>query len=281
MLEPATLSLPPRRWWASRQLFALATRHRQLAVAMARREVSDRYAGHVLGTLWSVAHPLVLMAVYVFIFGVVFRVAMGASSDEPFNYTVYILSGLIPWLAVADALNRAPTAVTGNANLVKQVVFPIEVLPAKTVLASLLPQVVQMAILVSYVLIVYRHLPATYLLLPLLVAVQTIGLIGASYLLASLSVYLRDIKDIVQVFTVVGAYLMPMFYLPSMVPELFRPLLYANPLSYMIWCYQDTFYYGRFEHPWAWLVFVGGSAVVFYAGARVFGTLKPHFGSAL
>jgi len=281
MFEPALAGRGSRRWWATRQLIALATRHRQLAWAMARREVSDRHAGHVFGALWGIVHPLVLIGVYLFIFGVVFRVAMGGTRELPLNYTVYILSGLIPWLAVVDSLNRAPNAVLGNTNLVKQVVFPIEVLPAKSVIAALLPQVVQTLILVGYVLYTYRSLPATYVLLPVLLFVQTVGILGLSYVLAGASVYLRDIRDVVQVLTVVGGYLMPMFYLPSMVPPLFRPLLYLNPFSYMVWCYQDALYFGRFQHPYAWPIFIGGSMLALYVGSRAFGALKPHFGSAL
>jgi lipopolysaccharide transport system permease protein len=206
---------------------------------------------------------------------------MGGTAELPLNYTVYILSGLVPWLALVDSLNRAPNAVTGNSNLVKQVVFPIEVLPAKTVIAALLPQVVQILILIVYMLYTYGRLPGTYVLLPALLFVQTVGVLGLSYALAGASVYLRDIRDVVQVLTVVGGYLMPMFYLPAMVPALFRPLLYLNPFSYMVWCYQDALYFGRFEHPFAWPIFVGGSMLAFYAGSRAFGALKPHFGSVL
>lgn len=265
----------------TRQLIALLTTHRQLTWAMARREATERYAAHVLGAAWSVAHPLIVMSVYLFIFGFVFRVRAGGTADMPFGYIVYILSGLIPWMAVSDALNRAPTAVTANASLVKQVVFPLEVLPAKTVLATLLPQVVQMAGLAIYVLVVYGSLPATYALAPLLIAVQTAGVLGLSYGLSAVAVYFRDLKDMVQVFTVIGVYLMPLFYLPEMVPELVRPLLYLNPFSYQAWVYQDAFYYGRFDHPWAWGAFVAGSALSLYVGSRVFASLKPHFGNVL
>jgi lipopolysaccharide transport system permease protein len=281
MVDSVMASRVDRRWWTTRQLYVLVTRHRQLTWEMARREVSDRYAGHVLGVLWSFAHPLILMGVYLFIFGFVFRVRIGGTTDLPLDYTVYVLSGLIPWMAVSEALNRAPTAVLSSTSLVKQVVFPIEVLPAKTVLPTLLPQVVQVAILMAYVLFKYHTLPMTFLLVPILIVVQTVGLLGIAYALAAVSVYFRDLKDIVQVMTVIGAYLMPVFYLPAMVPVLFRPLLFLNPCSYLVWCFQDACYFGGFMHPWAWPAFVGGSVVSLYVGSRVFAVLKPHFGSVL
>lgn len=281
MIDPKMVAHRARRWSTTRQLYALVTRHRQLTWEMARREVADRYAGHVLGAVWSLAHPLVVIAVYLFIFAVVFKVRMGGSAELPMDYTVYILSGLIPWMAVSDALNRAPTAVLSSTSLVKQVVFPIEVLPAKTVLATLLPQAVQITILSAYVVYTYQSLPLTFALVPVLVVVQTAGLLGIAYALSAVSVYFRDLKDIVQMVTMIGAYLMPVFYLPNMVPELVRPLLYLNPGSYLVWCYQDAIYYGRFAHPWAWPVFIMGSLLALYLGARTFAALKPHFGNVL
>ena len=108
---------------------------------------------------------------------------------------------------------------------------------------------------------------------------QAMAMIGVSFVFCSVGVYFRDIKDFVQVFCVMGMYLMPIFFLPTMVPWMFRPFLYLNPFSYMIWCYQDVCYFGRFEHPWAWGAFVLMSFGIFYLGYRVFRKLKIMFGN--
>jgi lipopolysaccharide transport system permease protein len=261
-------------------LFRLLICHWPLTWAMARREVSDRYAGQLLGAVWAVGHPLLLMAVYLFVFAFVFKVRLGGAG-MPLDYSTYLLAGFIPWLAFQDAMNRGATVVTGNANLVKQVVFPLEVLPAKSVLATLLPQVICTTVLVAYTLVTHRALPWTYALLPALFAVQVAGMIGISMALSSLGVYLRDVKDVVQVFGVIGVYLLPIFYLPDMVPALFRPLLYLNPFSYLVWCYQDVCYFGRFAHPWAWPVCAALCLGALVGGHRLFQKLKPYFGNVL
>jgi lipopolysaccharide transport system permease protein len=93
--------------------------------------------------------------------------------------------------------------------------------------------------------------------------------------------YFRDLKDFMQIYCVVGIYLMPVAYLPQWVPDTVRPLLYCNPFSYMVWCFQDVCFFGRLEHPWAWPVFLVGSVLLFLLGARVFRKLKVGFGSAL
>jgi lipopolysaccharide transport system permease protein len=257
------------------------TRHRQLTWVMAKRELSDRYAGQALGLFWVIGHPLLLMGVYLFIFGYVFKVRIGGTADLPLDYTTYLLSGLVPWLALQESLNKGPVTITGNANLVKQVVFPIEVLPVKTILATLAGELVSLATLIIYVLATHHRLPWTYVLLPVLLVFQIGITIGICFVLASVGVYFRDLKDVVQVFTVIGMYLLPVLYLPSMVPPLFRPYLYVNPFSYLIWCFQDACYFGRFEHPWAWLVVTAfwlGSLTV---GFRIFKRLKPMFGNVL
>ena len=260
---------------------ALIVRQRRLIWAMAKREITDRYAGQMLGAVWAVGHPLILMAVYVFVFGYVFRTRIGGTHELPLDYTTYLLSGLVPWLCVQESLNKAPTSVTANTSLVKQVVFPTEVLPVKSVLASLVTQLVSTAILVVYVLASYGSLPLTYLLLPVALIIQVTQVIGLALMLAALGVYLRDLKDLVQVGTLVSMYLLPVFYLPAMVPSLFRPLLYANPFSYTVWIYQDLCYFGRIEHPIAWVVAAVLSLAFFISGWLVFQRLKPMFGNVL
>ena len=266
---------------ALREAGFLLTRHHELTFEMARREVSDRYAGQAFGILWAVGHPIFMTGLYVFVFAVVFKAKIGGTFELPLDYTTYILSGLIPWMAFQDSMNRSCTAVTANASLVKQVVFPLEVLPAKGVIASLLPQFISTIILITYVLVVHRRLLATYALLPILVFLQILAMLGAAYLLSAVGAYFRDIKDLVQLFCIAGVYLVPVVYLPDWTPRMFRPVLYLNPFSYPVWCYQDALYFGRFEHPWAWAVNGFLSISMFVSGYRVFRKLKPGFGNAL
>jgi lipopolysaccharide transport system permease protein len=276
-----SLLSPKSNWQAFSELLLLLTRRRQLTFEMARRELSDRYAGQFFGLFWTIGHPIVLMLVYVFIFGYVFRVKIGGTAALPLDYTAYLLSGLIPWLAFQDAMSKASAVIVSNANLVKQVIFPIEVLPVKGVLATLFTQCILLAGLVGYVLLTQRALAWTYLLLPVLIGVQALGMIGVSYILSAIGTYFRDTKDFVQIFNVVGMYLIPTFYLPEFVPGIFRPLLYLNPFSHMIWCYQDLLYFGRFEHPWAWPVWIAFSLAVFVIGYRLFRKLSGMFGNVL
>jgi lipopolysaccharide transport system permease protein len=266
---------------AFRELIFLLTRHRHLTWEMTKREISERYAGQVLGIFWAVGHPIILMGIYVFIFAYVFKMKIGGSYELPLDYTTYLLSGLIPWISFQESMSKSSMAIVGNTSLVKQVVFPIEVLPVKGVIASFVSQVISTLILILYVLTSHGSLPFTYILIPFLFFFQILAMIGISYILSSIGVYFRDLKDFVQIFCVIGVFLMPIFYLPNQLPRIFRPLLYVNPFSYLGWCYQDACYFGRFEHPWAWPVLIAGSVAIFYLGYRVFKKLKTMFGNVL
>lgn len=261
----------------TKQLF----QHRALVFALAKRELSEQYAGQLFGNLWSIIHPLFLMMVYLFVFGFVFRTKIGGSYNLPYDYTTYILSGLIPWLTLQQNLAKSCAAITSNAALVKQVVFPIEVLPVKTILSTLVWQLIAIGILLAHVLIRYHEFPASYLFLPLVVLLQLIVTLGISFILSSITVFVRDIREFITIFTTAGVFLLPITYLPAWVPPLFKPFIYLNPFSYLIWCYQDVLYYGRMEHPLAWAVLISGSVCVFMLGTHIFNNLKQLFGNAL
>lgn len=266
---------------AFQEIVSVLTRHRDLTMTMARRELSDRYAGQAFGIAWAVGHPVFMIGLYVFIFAFVFKQKIGGTVDMPHDYITYLLSGMAAWLSVQESMIKSCTAISSNSSLVKQVVFPLEVLPVKGVLVSLVPQLVSLTMLIGYVLFTYGSFPVTYLLLPVVIVLQTLLMIGIAFILAPVGVYLRDAKDFVQLFATAGAYLVPVFYLPQWIPPLFRPLVYLNPFSYLIWCYQDALYYGRFEHPYAWAVTSVASISVFVIGYRVFRKLKPALGNLL
>lgn len=263
------------------ELWALLRHHSELMFELARRDIADRYVGQFLGMFWAVAHPLFMMGIYVFIFAFVFKVKIGDSVDIPRDYTVYILSGLIPWMAFQEAMSKSCSAISANSSLVKQAVFPVEVLPVKGVFAAFLTQLISTVLLILYTIITTKQILLTYLLIPIIWGLQFLAMIGVSYMLSAIGAYFKDIKDFVQLFGVAGMYAMPIFYLPGWVPEIFKPVLYINPFSYLAWCYQDVFYFGKIAHPEAWAINIIGSFFIFIVGYRFFRKVKPGFGGAL
>ena len=254
-------------------------RHHQLLWELVRRDLTDKHAGQLLGTAWAIGHPLLLTAIYLFLFAVILP-ARGGGTPVGEAYVVSVLAGLVPWLAAQDSFLRGVTSISGNANLVKQVIFPIELLPLKGVLAALLPPAVMSTGLAIYLLAAGSGLPWTVALLPGLWVVQVVGTAGICFALAAVGAYIRDLREIVQLFCLVNLYLLPVFYQPESVPASLRFLHYINPFSYAVWCYQDA-WAGTLAHPTAWVIFPASAVIALVGGYRVFRAARPFFGNVL
>ncbi len=254
---------------------------RRLIAVMAVRDISSRYAGQLFGVFWAIGHPLFQMAVYLFVFGVVFRQPIGGTEAMPRDYTIYILSGLVAWLSIVPILAGAAISITHNANLIKQFAFDARVLPAKEIFTGAIVWLVGVAMLAGYTAVVYGALPATYALVPVLAIMHFSIALGLAWAIGAIAVYLRDVKDLVTLATTVMIYVLPIVYLPDWTPGALRAALYANPFSYLIWCYQDVFYFGRLDHPVAWIVCGVFAPVMLATGYRLFARLQPNFGNAL
>ena len=272
---------PFRNLSAIEEATRLVATHWRLAVIMARRDLTTRYSSQLIGSFWIVGHPLFQMLLFVFLFAIVFKQRIGGTYELPRDYTVYILSGLTAWLSILPILTTACTSIVSNANLVKQFSLETEILPIKDVISGMVFWFVGVAVIVAYTLLMFGGLPWTYLLLPAVFIIHVVLMVGVAWILSSVTVYFRDLKDVMTVLGTLGLYLLPVVYLPTWVPEIFRPVIYANPLSYLIWVYQDIFYFGRIEHPWSWVISAALAIIVFSAGHRLFQRLKPMFGMVL
>ena len=132
-----------------------------------------------------------------------------------------------------------------------------------------------------FTLVSYGTLPITYLALPVIIVAQFFAMAGAAFTLAALGTFIRDVRDLVQLSAVVLIFLMPIVYLPSRVPAAFNPILWLNPFTYMVYCYQDVLYFGRFQHIGSWIAFPLWSMFLFAAGYRLFRRVKPFFANVL
>lgn len=264
-----------------RELGKVLLRYRSLIWHLTRRELNERYVGQVGGLAWVVAHPLFLMLVYIVAFAYVIRVRLGTDLATPMDYTVYLIGGLIPWLASIEVINRATISITANPGFVRQMTFPVEVLPVRALTVTLPTQLVSTLVLVVYALASTGTVLWTYALWPLVVVLHWTLLLGLSYAIAALGVYFRDIKEMTMLYASAGLFVAPILYTLEMLPAGLRFVLYLNPASYLVWVYQDIFYYGAIAHPLAWLVLGIAAPASLFFGYRLFTALRPWFGEAV
>jgi lipopolysaccharide transport system permease protein len=280
-LVTAPVRIPRIHYVALCEIAGILRRHWRLLFAMAGRDISDRFVGSFLGVAWSVLHPLILMGLYVVIFSTIFKVRVPAAADSQLDFAAHMISAYLPWLVLAEALSRTCSAVSERPNLVKQVVFPLEILPLKSVLAILLPQLVGTAFLAAYVLVRSGGLPATWALWPLLFFFELMLVSGIAFGLAAVGVYFRDLKEIGAVVAMFSFYLTPILYSLEMAPDWLRPVLEWNPITWYVQPFRDACFFGTVTRPEAWIAMPIASVVVLVFGYRSFRRLKPQFANAL
>jgi lipopolysaccharide transport system permease protein len=246
---------------------------------MTRRDLLERQAGLAFGGFWVIGQPLLMMLVYVFVFSFIFNIRLNVDDGGP-RYTAFLLAGLVPWLAFQEAIGRAPTCITENRSLVKQIVFPIEILPLKLVLSTLVVLGIGLAFPLVLTLLNGTAKPLFWLLLPIPIVSHILLTVGLVYLIAAAGVFLRDIRNITQLFLMIGLFVHPILYVPRMVPKWTEMVFQALPFSHVIWIFRDVVM-GRIEHPTSWLIapVLGVASVMI--GYRTFRFGRHMFGDAL
>lgn len=223
--------------------------NRQLVFEMTRREVVGRYKGAVIGLAWSLFNPILMLAVYTFVFSVVFKARWGAAavdgSESKTQFAVVLFVGLIVHGLFAEVLNRAPSLVLSNANYVKKVVFPLEILPVVTLGAALFHSLVSLIVLLAVFAVFNGTLPWTAVLILVVIFPLLVLTLGIAWILASLGTYLRDVGQVISLFTTILMFLAPVFYPITALPEEFRPYIMANPLTFIIEQSRTVLIWGR------------------------------------
>lgn len=228
-----------------REMLACLWRNRSLIKASVQREVLGRYRGSIMGLLWSFLNPLFMLAIYTFVFSVVFKARWGTGSDSKTEFALVLFAGLIILNLFNECISRAPSLIISNVNYVKKVVFPLEILPFVALLSALFHGFISLAVWLLAYVIFFGPPHLTVLYLPLVVVPLFMFIMGLSWMLASLGVFLRDVTQFIGVFTTVLAFLSPVFYPVSSLPERYRHLLYLNPLTPVIEQTRDTLFWGR------------------------------------
>lgn len=228
-----------------REMAASLWRNRGLVRALIKREVVGRYRGSFMGILWSFFNPLLMLLVYTIVFSVVFKARWGGGSGSKTEFALVLFAGLIVFNLFAECVSRAPGLILGNANYVKKVVFPLETLPWVGLGAALFHGAISLGVWLIAYLIFFGVPHATVLYFPLVLLPFGLFILGMSWALASLGVYLRDVGQVVGPLITVLMFLSPMLYPTSSMPEAYRHLLYINPLTPVIEQTRDVLFWGK------------------------------------
>ena len=249
-------------------------KHRNIIIVTTFNDIKARYAGSFLGSLWLFLAPVIFLSLYALIYIFIYRIKLKILS--PCEYIFFIFSGLIPFLSFSEAIGRGTQAVTANSNLVKNTLFPIELIPIQFTLCAQSLQFVGFILLIVVSLIFNKLTVITVLFLPLLWILQILFTIGVVWLLSALNVFFRDISNIISIMILMLMMISPISYTENMIPGALKLVLYINPLYYMIILYQKIFIFGKLDVLFL-IVFSIISLCFYFFGYYVFITLKDVF----
>lgn len=238
--------------------------------------IKRKYLGSFLGKTWLLLNPLIMSILYTFLMSYIFKIRINDNSSD-LDYTIYLLAGMATWISIQESITESTTSIISNANLVKNVVFPLEILPLSAMLSGSISMFISYGILIIIMFINHQYPSWTILLFPFVVFLQYFFLSGISFLLSALNVFIRDIQSFLPPVLTILMFVSPVFYVESMVPEQLKTIFKINPVYHILTFYRNIVINGRLPN-WKGLIFLIVVGFVFlYLGIFVFKRLKPYF----
>ncbi len=253
---------------------AMLVRFREAIRILTWRDFRARYRGSIFGILWAVAQPLLMMLAYTLVLSYFLKVRF-VSTDSPTVFAVYLLCGLVPWNAFSEGVNTSCSLMRLSPNLVKKVVFPLEVLAVNLTLVTMIQQLIGLALLLILVIVVGGGLNGWVLLLPFFLLVQFMLQTGLSWLLASLSVFIPDFRQATGLFTLLLMFITPIFYPETLIPERLRFLVTLNPMAQIVGMYRRVLMEGL-PPTLEQIAWAGGMSLLFWMVGYVWFTRTKH-----
>ncbi|NGZ94831.1 MAG: ABC transporter permease [Nitrospira sp. WS110] len=265
-----------------KEIVASFWRNRQLILALTKREVVGRYRGSVMGIAWSFFNPVLMLAVYTFVFSVVFKARWGVGGGEGKTvFAIILFVGMIVHGLFAECLNRAPSLILSNVNYVKKVIFPLEILPCVALGSALFHAAISLFVLLLAQLILNQQLMWTVLLFPCVLLPLVFATLGFAWFLAGLGVYVRDIGQITGMVTTVLLFLSPVFYPISALPAKYQTWLQLNPLTFIIEEGRNTLIFGKLPNVGEWGIMVIVGLGIAWAGFVWFQNARKGFADVI
>jgi lipopolysaccharide transport system permease protein len=254
--------------------------NRSLIRSMVRRDIMSRYKGSFGDILWTVINPVLLMATYFFVFGIVLESRFGPDGSRS-GFALYFLAGMLPWLAFSEAIGRAPHSMLEYRNFIKKLVFPVEILPITQVAAGLVTQAFAVVVFLIGLFIFRGDVPGTVVWLPVLLVPQVLFTLGTAWFLAALGVFMRDLGQIMGFLLTLWFFLTPICYPEASLPESSAAILGKNPIYVLVRGYRAIFLEHQapaFHSMWKlWAV----AGVVFLLGHAWFYKLRKSFADVI
>ena len=243
---------------------------RYLIHTLVAKDLKVKYKGSVLGFLWSLLNPLLMLIVYTVAFKYIIRIRIE-------NFAIFFLCGFLPWNFLSSSLSMGAGSISENPDLIKKIFFPREILPISTVFFNLIQFLLTFIILVPALFIFKIELGAALAFLPFLIIIQMIFVLGCTFILSALSVFYRDIRHFLEIFLQVWFWLCPIIYPITMIPERFRFYYMFNPFAIFIKCYRTILLENGIPSLEAFAILITISLIFLFLGHSIFESNSKRF----
>ncbi|MBT3504622.1 MAG: ABC transporter permease [Piscirickettsiaceae bacterium] len=254
--------------------------NRSLLRSLVIRDIEARYRGTMLGFLWVAVYPLMMLAVYAFVFGGVFNARWGSGGDMK-DFVLMLYCGLIVHAVFSETLTRSPSAILASPSYVKKVIFPLELLPFCHLASAVFNASIGLGLLCIFLLIQNQSIPPTALYVPLVFIPLLLLTAGFSWFFAAIGVFFRDVGQMIGIAMSVLLFLSPVFYPASSAPALAQKLIYLNPLTYPIEELRAVMILGNQPDWLYWLAYFAISLIAAVGGLWVFQKARPAFADVI
>lgn len=255
-------------------IFKKLYNYRELLKSNVKKEVRGRYKNSFLGILWSFLNPLLQLLVYSVVFG-----ALLADGDS--TYHIFVCVGLIPWTFFVSTVQQAAYTVIANGNIIKKVYFPREILPISIATSGVINFIISSIIILCFVIFSDLGLSWYISLYPVILLVQYVLILGISFIVSAITVYIRDLEHIIGVVLMAAFYTTPIVYRLEQLPENLRIIMKLNPMTYIINSYRDIFYYQQLPNIRELGLLFVISLVLLIVGYFIFKKLQKGFAEEL
>lgn len=261
---------------SSLQGFLGLWKNRTLIGKFVWRDFEGRFRGSLLGAVWPLLNPLGHLFLYTFLFSIVLQVRFGANGSSS-NFALYLMTAYIPWTAMGEALSASTTRVLEVPNLVKRVVFPLEILPLVLPISSFINAIIGLILISIFAVFQTGKFQITTFLVPMVLIPHFLLTAGICWFAASIGVFIRDCKHFMALALAAGMYLTPIVYPAERLPENLRWLLWINPVSGMITDYRKLLLEGQIPDLIPFLTYTAVSILICAIGFHVFFKTKNSF----
>lgn len=244
--------------------------YREFLKSNVKKDIRGKYKGSFLGVLWSFINPLLSVLVYAIVFPYIMRIKVE-------NYLIYLITGIIPWTFFTSSINMGLISVLSNADIIKKVYFPRIILPISTVTSCLVNFLISCLIIVLFCLGSGLGISFQILWLPLIALIQYVMLLGFTFILSAIEMYMRDIEHIVNFILSMAFYVTPILYTPDIFPEKLAWVLKVNPMAYLVNAYRSIFFYQKMPDLMGIGVVSIFSIFLFVIGYLIFEKLQKGF----